>query len=103
MLHRYCFFIAALEHAISRVRANQEGLKWNGTHHCAGGVYIMVESMQEIQTGMWSAVTRPPCRLLSPSNILPPPSSHSTVIPARKISTHISKYLFLCFTFYKIV
>jgi len=65
-------------------------------------VYIQKNSVEK-QTGMWSAVTRPPCRLLSPSNILPPSSSHSAVIPARKYSTHISKKLFPGFTFYKIV
>jgi len=38
-------FNVALEYAIRNVRANQEALKLNGTHHRACDVYILVGSI----------------------------------------------------------
>jgi hypothetical protein len=57
---RRCFIAIAfnvdLEYAIRRVRANQEGLKLNGKHHYAGGVYILVGSILTIKKNTEASV-----------------------------------------------
>lgn len=60
-------------------------------HSCTQG--SPVES-KILYTVTWSAVAGPSRRPSSPSSILPPPSSHRALIPARRTSSSVSKTLF---------